>query len=66
MAADYAGFNVDTVMALIHENSPKDDAQLRNELKVIGMEVGLRVNSDAQKVEFTRLELSNQCVFDLR
>ena len=45
---------------------PKDEAQLLNELKATGMEVGLLINFGAQKVEFKRLVLSNQSVFDPR
>jgi len=37
---------------------------LFNELKATGMEVGLLINFGAQKVEFKRLVLSNQSVFD--
>ena len=43
---------------------PKDEAQLLNELKAVGMEVGLLINFGAKKVEFKRLVLSNQSVFD--
>ncbi len=45
---------------------PKDEAQLLNELKATGMEVGLLINFGARKVEFKRLVLSNQSVFDPR
>ena len=38
---------------------PKDEAQLLNELKATGVEVGLLINFGAQKVEFKRLVLSN-------
>jgi GxxExxY protein len=38
---------------------PKDEAQLLNELKATGAEVGLLINFGAQKVAFKRLVLSN-------
>ena len=45
---------------------PIDEAQLLNELKATGMEVGMLINFGIQKVEFKRLVLSNQSVFDPR
>ena len=42
--------------------SPKDEAQLLNELKATGMEVGPLINFGTQKVAFKRLMLSNQSV----
>jgi GxxExxY protein len=40
--------------------NPLDEAQLLNELKATGTEVGLLINFGAQKVEFRRLVLSTQ------
>jgi len=39
--------------------SSKDEAQLLNELKATGTEVGLLINFGAREVEFKRLVLSN-------
>ena len=49
-----------------NEGKPKDESQLLNELKASGIEVGLPINFGARKVEFKRLVLSNQSVFDPR
>jgi len=46
--------------------NPKDEAQLINELKATGLEVGLLINFGAQKVEFKRLVLTNQSAFNPR
>jgi GxxExxY protein len=40
--------------------NPHDEAQLLNELKATGIEVGLLINFGAKKVEFRRLVLSRQ------
>jgi len=53
-------------MTLMHENTPKYEAQLLNGLKATGMEVGRLMKFGAQKVELMRLVLSNQSVFDPR
>jgi hypothetical protein len=48
-------------MDLIHKNITKSIIGAAT-----GMEVGLLINFGAQKVEFKRLVLSNQSVFDPR
>jgi len=48
-----------------HYNS-KDEAQLLNELKATGVEVGLLINFGANKVAFKRLVLSNKSAFNPR
>ena len=40
--------------------SPRDEAQLLNELKATGTEVGLLINFGSQRVEFKRFVFSNQ------
>jgi GxxExxY protein len=40
--------------------NPQDEAQLLNELKATGTEVGLLINFGAKKVEFRRLVLSGR------
>jgi GxxExxY protein len=44
----------------------RDEAQLLNELKATGTEVGTLVNFGARKVEFKRLVFSNSSAFNPR
>ncbi len=51
-------------LKVARQYNPKDEAQILNQLKATGVEVGLLINFGAQKVEFKRFVFTDLSAYD--